>query len=54
MSRLVRNLLVCETATNKAAVAKNDLTIVGPRPEYNLLKPITKKKREKIMKINQL
>ena len=40
---LVSNLLDSFTATKSAPVATNDLTIVGPRPEYNFEKPFYSK-----------
>lgn len=33
LKSFVKNFVVSDTATNNAALAINDLTIVGPKPE---------------------
>ncbi|RMZ98546.1 hypothetical protein BpHYR1_041048 [Brachionus plicatilis] len=41
--KLVKNFLVSLTVTKRAPVAKNDLIIEGPNPEYNLRRPSVSK-----------
>jgi hypothetical protein len=48
----VNSLLDSFTATNRAPVAMNDLTIVGPRPEYNFEKPFYLKEIFFILNLN--